>query len=492
MDKKPATTLIIFGSTGNLVQKKLIPSLYHLLKDGFLPDDFNIVCVARDYDATIDSIVEKAEISLLRQSSDINDTILGNLKAKMKLFFMDSTNGDDYVRLRNMLDGLDAEKGLKHNRLYYLAIPPDIFPVVVECLGRAGLNNETDNVSRRILVEKPFGTNLETARRLVSHISQYFNEQQVYRIDHYLAKETAQNILAFRFNNPLIEDLWGRQFIDHIQITSAETIDIEGRANFYDNMGALRDLVQSHLLQLLALTMMEVPYPLDSANIHAEKLALLNAIKPIKPKYIDDVAVRGQYAGYKQEALNDNSTTETYAALHFEVANSRWGGIPVLVRTGKALAEKMTEISVVFKDRTRRNIAANILTIRIQPNEGISIRLQAKKPGFKEELQNVNMDFCYQTSFNGSQPDAYERVLVDAIVGDQSLFATSEEVLRCWEILEPVLQNWQASSDNLFVYEKGTWGPKEANELANNYGCEWLFSSSHSCAIHTAKPSLEN
>lgn len=484
METKPPSVLVIFGSTGNLVQKKLIPSLYHLLKDGFLPEEFTIYCVARDYDATIDSIVEKAEIALLRQSTNVDDNTLELLKSHMRLIFMDSTNKEDYVRLRDKLDELDAEKNIKHNRLYYLAIPPAIFQDVIECLGSANLNDESAGVARRILVEKPFGTNLQSARELVEHIGHYFNENQVYRIDHYLAKETAQNILAFRYNNPIIEDLWGRQFIDHIQITAAETIDIEGRANFYDNMGAMRDLVQSHLLQLLALTMMEVPSPMDSVSIHAEKLALLDSIKPIKPSHVDEVAVRGQYAGYKEEAQNPESNIETFAALHFEVTNSRWGGVPVLVRTGKALADKMTEISVVFKDRTRRNVTANVLTIRIQPNEGISIGLMAKKPGFVDELQNVDMDFCYETSFDGIQPDAYERVLVDAIVGDQSLFATSEEVLRCWEIIEPVLSAWQRDGESLHIYEKGTWGPEAAAELAKSHDCEWLSNSSHVCAVH--------
>ena len=484
MDTKPPSVFVIFGSTGNLAQKKLIPSLYHLFKNGFLPDEFTIYCVARDYDATIDSIVEKAEITLLRQSSNVDDASLEGLKSHMRLIFMDSTNKQDYGRLREKLDELDAEKNLKHNRLYYLAIPPSIFATVIECLGSANLNDETAGAHRRILIEKPFGTNLQSARDLVKHISQYFNEKQVYRIDHYLAKETAQNILTFRFSNPIIEDLWGRKFIDHIQITAAETIDIEGRANFYDNMGAMRDLVQSHLLQLLALTMMEVPYPINSHNIHAEKLALLNAIKQINPKQVNQVATRGQYIGYKQEVNDESSHTETYAALHFEVDNERWAGVPVLVRTGKALADKSTEINVVFKDRTHRGIAANILTIRIQPDEGINIGLKAKKPGFNDELQNVNMDFCYETSFAGEQPDAYERVLVDAMAGDRSLFATSDEVLRCWEIIEPVLNAWQKDGHSLQQYAKGSWGPESATELAHRYNCEWLSTAAHVCAVH--------
>ncbi|MFO0882504.1 MAG: glucose-6-phosphate dehydrogenase [Candidatus Saccharimonadales bacterium] len=477
MDANKPTTIVIFGATGNLAQKKLIPALYHLFKGDLLPQECTIVCIARDPNANLELIVEKAEIALLHQEHDADEQVLDALKSRMRLHIMDSTNQDDFHHLREVLDGIDTEKGVAHNRLFYLAIPPAIFQTVISCLGNAGLNNEDNGRASRILVEKPFGTDLESAKQLVDHINLFFGEHQVYRIDHYLAKETAQNLLAFRYNNPLIEDLWGRQFIDHIQITAAETIDIEGRANFYEGMGAMRDLVQSHLLQLMALTMMEVPYPLNAENIHTEKQALLDAIRPIKPNHIDEVAVRGQYNGYRDEVQNQNSTVETYAALHLEVSNSRWGGVPVLVRTGKALAEKMTEITVVFRDRSRRKVEPNLLTIRIQPNEGIGIKLQAKRPGFTDDLQPVDMEFRYQTAFKDVQPDAYERVLMDAIDGDQSLFATSSEVLRCWEILQPVLESWQIHGDDLKHYDKGTWGPDAADELAKSYGCQWLSNS---------------
>lgn len=477
---KPPTVLVIFGATGNLAQKKLLPALYNLLKEGYLPEDFTIVCAIRNETVSVDSIVEKVEVALLRQGRDANEALLKQLKDRVKLLVIDSTNLDDYQKLRELLDAIDAEKNIQHVRLYYLAIPPDIFPTVIEYLGKSGLNDEQQGAPRRILVEKPFGTNLQTARELVALMGHYFTENQVYRIDHYLAKETAQNILTFRFHNPLVEALWSNNCINHIQITTAETIDIEGRAAFYEKMGALRDLVQSHLLQLMALTMMEVPYPMDAITTHTEKLVLLNAIKPIDPTQ----AVRGQYMGYKQEVGNEQSTTETFAALQLEVSTERWGNVPVLLRTGKALAGKMTEITVVFGDRTNRGVASNLLSIRIQPNEGISIGLQAKKPGFTDELQNVNMDFCYETSFDGVQPDAYERVLSDAIAGDQTLFATSAEVLKCWEILEPVLNFWQQNGDNLESYEKGTWGPDAATKLAHENGCEWLSNNSHICEFH--------
>ena len=482
--ESPPTALVIFGSTGNLAQKKLLPALYHLLKGQYLPKDFNIIFIARDKTATIETILDKAKSELVSQEHDIDEAVISQLKELTSLIHMDSTNLDDYLILEEKLNSIDKAKNVLHNRLYYLAIPPDIFPAVIECLGNAGLNSENEQTARRILIEKPFGTDLETAKQLIGHIDKFFKESQVYRIDHYLAKETAQNILTFRFNNPLIEGLWDRQFIDHIQITASETIDIEGRSNFYEGMGALRDLVQSHLLQLMALTMMEVPELQDSTNIHTEKLILLNSIKPIKPNHVEESVVRGQYSGYRHEVANDLSKTETYVALHLEVANSRWGGVPVLVRTGKALADKMTEITVVFKDRSRRSLPANLLTIRIQPNEGISMALQAKKPGFGDELQEVDMDFCYQTAFEGIQPDAYEHVLMDAIIGDQSLFATSAEVLRCWEILQPILTAWQKDEDQPNLYEKGSWGPDVADEFADIYGCRWLSNQSHVCLVH--------
>jgi glucose-6-phosphate 1-dehydrogenase len=470
----PPTVLTIFGVTGNLAQIKLIPALYHLMKANMLPEKFTVVGVFRETSMDPDHLMQLIEINLLRKHQDADPAILQRLRDIFHPIVMDSTNKADYDRLRQLLDQLDNDHGLQYQRLFYLAIPPDIFPTVINCLHDSGLNDESAGQARRILVEKPFGTNLETARSLVDTIKTSFDEHQIYRIDHYLAKENAQNILTFRFNNPIMEDIWGRQFIDHIQITASETIGIESRSNFYEGMGALRDFVQSHLLQLMTLIMMESPTALTSEAIHAEKIALLNSVEPIKQNHVEEQAVRGQYQGYRDEAGNPNSNIETYAALSLEVANSRWGGVPILIRTGKALAEQQTGIKIIFKDRSRRNVPPNVLTIRIQPNEGISFRLTAKKPGFSDVLQPVDMDFNYKDSFDSDSPDAYERVIVDAIAGDQSLFASSEEVLRCWEILEPVLEYWQYNTSQPTVYEKGGWGPPEADALAQSFGSNWL------------------
>ena len=463
----PPSVLVIFGITGNLSQRKLLPALYQLLKYNRLPPRFTVVGVFREGNDTLETIMQQTEIYLLRAKKECDPAILARLKALIRPIIMDSTKHEDFSRLREMLESIDHEFSVAHQRLFYLAIPPDIFKDVISCLGDAGLNQETD-AARRIFVEKPFGLDLASAKDLVIHISQNFAEQQIYRIDHYLAKETAQNILAFRFNNPLIEDIWGRQFIDHIQITASETIDIEGRGSFYEGMGALRDLVQSHMLQLMALTMMEIPVNLNSESIHAEKLTLLQSVSAIGQNHVDEYAIRGQYDGYRSEVKNERSNVETFAALKLEVSNSRWGGVPILLRTGKALAHKTTEIHIVFKDRSRRSVPSNIISIRLQPNEGIGMLLTAKKPGFTEELQPVHMNFNYADSFTGDQPDAYERVLVDAIAGDQSLFATSAEVIQSWEILEPIIEAWRYQPSQPTVYAKGSAGPQGALQLARS------------------------
>lgn len=470
----PPTVLTIFGMSGNLAEIKLLPALYHLLAQGMLPDEFAVMGIFRPTSKDLDHVMQQVEINLLRNHLDVDPHILGQLRELIHPVILDSTNQAEYHVLRDALNDLDHTKGVKHSRLFYLAIPPNIFSQIMRCLQGAGLHQETPESTSRILVEKPFGTDLASATELVNTMTSIFKEEQIYRIDHYLAKENAQNILTFRFGNPLIENMWGRHAIDHIQITAAETIGIDSRSNFYEGMGALRDFVQSHLMQLTALVMMERPESMTSAGIHAEKLALLQAVQPIQDAHVDERAVRGQYAEYRQEVNNPDSTTETYAAVALEVSNSRWGGVPVILRTGKAMDTQRTEIKVVFKDRSNRHVPPNVLTIRIQPDEGITIALTAKKPGFSDELQPVNMRFSYQESFDKNAPDAYERVLVDAIAGDQSLFASSQEVLRCWEILEPVIQNWNQHPAQPTVYLQGSSGPAEADALAQRFGSEWL------------------
>ncbi|HVQ44842.1 MAG TPA: glucose-6-phosphate dehydrogenase [Candidatus Saccharimonadia bacterium] len=465
--------LVIFGVTGNLAQHMLLPALYHLESQQLLPEEFYIVGIFRRV-PDVDAILHEATAQLEQNGETIDPAVTSRLKSRLHTIKMDSTNPSDFSRLAELLHGLDDAAGTKLNHLFYLAIPPDIFETVIDNLATGGLNHDDADRSSRLLIEKPFGYDLASAEALIDAMSAHFDEHQIFRIDHYLAKETAQNILTFRFSNPLIQGIWSREFIDHIQITATEKIGIQGRVAFYEKMGALRDFVQSHLMQLMALVMMEYPEDLTSEAIHAEKLKVLESIETITPHSVPDVAVRGQYAGYRDEVGDPGSTTETYAALKLEVANSRWGGVPILLRTGKSLARKTTEIVVVFKDRTRKASPDNLLVIRIQPDEGISLKLLAKKPGFDDQLQPVQMDFSYSGVFDGHQPDAYQRVLIDALRGDHSLFATNDEVLVSWRILQPVLDAWSHTAEPPQSYARGSRGPADAQRLAANYGSQWI------------------
>lgn len=467
------SALVIFGVTGNLSQHMLIPALYHLEQENLLPAGFVIVGIFRR-DVAVEELLKEAMAQLTNSGKEVNQSVVERLKNRITSVHMDSTDPDHYKRLTDALAKLDEDASAKLNHLFYLAVPPNIFKSVIGNLAAAGLNTENTGANR-ILIEKPFGDDLGSAQELVKFIGEHFSEEQIFRIDHFLAKETAQNILTFRLNNPLIEAIWNRQFIDHLQITVAEQIDIQGRAAFYEGMGALRDMVQSHILQLMALVMMEYPDDMTAESIHAEKLTLLESIRRIDPEEIGDISVRGQYDGYQNEVDNPESLVETFASLKLEVDNDRWRGVPVLIQTGKAMAAKSTEIMVVFRDRSHRKLSDNVLKIRLQPNEGISLELLAKKPGFANDLQPVHMDFSYSSAFNGHAPDAYQRVLIDALRGDRSLFASSDEVLACWQLLQPILDAWKSpDSPALQPYAKGSWGPTGAAELAKKAGTKWL------------------
>ena len=416
--------------------------------------------------------MQQTELQLLSERKTCDPDILGQLRRHIRPLQMDSTRASDYERLRDELAAVAREQRQALNHLFYLAIPPDIFLNVIDNLASVGLNRNYDTHTNRILVEKPFGNDLASAQQLIDHLSSRFDERQIFRIDHYLAKEMAQNILAFRFDNPLIEGVWSREFIDHIQITMAEDIGIQGRVHFYESMGALRDIVQNHLMQILTLVTMEYPVGMSTSAIHREKLRLLNSIERISPAHIDEVAVRGQYDTYAEEVARPETANETYVALRLSIANTRWGGVPILLRTGKALATGVTEICLVFKDRLHRVEKDNILIMTISPNEGISLNLMAKRPGFSKRLQTVDMNFYYSDSFHGAQPDPYQRVLMDAMRGDQSLFASSEEILASWTLLQPVVDAWRAGGKPV-IYESGSWGPAKADALARDYGFAW-------------------
>lgn len=478
--------LVIFGITGDLAHRKLLPALYHLAKDKLLPEGFRIIGVTRS-GTTVPALLDDINKKICDEDGSCDDDTLRLLGESMQIVTMNIAKKEEYAKLKDALAEHEAQIGMCTNRLFYLAVPSQTFASISELLSEAGLAEGCAHHigESRLLIEKPFGYDLASAKDLVKTLNRHFTEQQIYRVDHYLAKETAQNILTFRFNNPMFKAVWREENISSIMITAAESIDIEGRVAFYEQTGALRDIIQSHLLQLLALVTMEQPKSMQAEDIHASKLALLKAIKPIAPNAVATHAVRGQYKGYLEAVNNHTSNSETYAALRLTIDTPRWKNVPILVRTGKALAEKVTEITLVFKDKSSSDEHQNTLTLRIQPNEGISVELQAKKPGFDAESETVQMDFCYARSGQPIHPDAYERVLVDALRGDKTLFATSDEVIASWEVVAHVVHAWAMSADGIELYEKGSWGPAGGEALAEKAGTTWVSARLRICQVHS-------
>jgi glucose-6-phosphate 1-dehydrogenase len=481
--KLSPAALVIFGITGDLAHRKLLPALYHLAEDDLLPDGFEIIGVTRS-GTTVEALLDDIRARVKESNEECSEEVLKRFGESIRIVTMDLSKADEYAKLKKALDDHEERLGVCTNRLFYLAVPSQTFGSIAEMLAAGGLTTGCAHKvgESRLLIEKPFGYDLASAKELIDSLGKQFSEQQIYRVDHYLAKETAQNILTFRFNNPLFKAVWDSDTISSVMITAAESIGIEGRVAFYEQTGALRDIIQSHLLQLLSLVTMEQPARMDSESIHEKKLELLRAIVPIAPDKVASQAVRGQYEGYLQEVNNHSSNTETYAALRLEIDTPRWRTVPVLLRTGKAMAEKVTEITLTFREDGNEH--ENTLTLRIQPNEGISIQLQAKKPGFDSESETVQMDFCYPQSGDGIHPDAYERVLVDALRGDKTLFATSDEVLAAWEAVEHVIHAWSMSADGIETYPQGSWGPKAAEAMAKDAGTEWISKHLHICQVH--------
>lgn len=481
MEKLDSTVLVIFGITGDLSRRKLLPALLHLAEAGMLPEEFHVVGISRK-GTTISDI-----IGFIRQGTALESSVPEDLYSRMRsmITMVDMNMGEaaEYERLADELDRLDKAAGRPLHRMVYLAIPATLFDTVTARLAEPDINVRRDGASAcHLLIEKPFGFNLKSAEELISHLAERFDESQIYRIDHYLAKETAQNILAFRFENPLFSHTWNRDHISHIMITAIESIGIEGRAAFYESMGAMRDLVQSHLLQLLALVTMNQPDSMRSESIHREKERILRHILPPAAERMEHDAIRGQYNTYRTETGNPQSMTETYAAVRLSIDTDEWRDVPVFIRTGKALREKITEITLVFSN-TAEPGKRNYLTIRIQPNEGIVIDLHIKKPGFDHAMEQVQLDFCYTDKLGLGHPDAYERVLVDAMRGDRTLFASSEEVLSCWRISEPILAAWARPGFPLHRYENNTWGPEAADAMIAEAGVEWLSDTHTVCSI---------
>lgn len=453
------TIFVIFGITGNLAQRRLLPALYHLIKDDLLHKDAEIIGISRR-SITADDIINEVELCVLESDKTCDPVALGAFKQRLRTFQLDPVNGADYDRLHQELNAIEASHGVCMNRLFYLSIPPQVYEPVIDNLGTHNLDKGCPhgNGQTRLLVEKPFGYDLASATELIAHTKRYFTEDQVYRIDHYLAKETAQNILVFRKHNPIFAAQWNNQHVAAINLFFHEQIGIAGRGEFYDNVGALRDVVQNHLLQLLALTTMELPTSLrESETMHRAKQQLLAAIPAVDVNKTP--VVRGQYRGYQEEVKNVGSTTETYVKLQLSIDNKRWRGVPVTVSAGKSLKAKQVAVTVVFAEPGSTH-STNTLTFRIQPNEGIDVELGVKRPGFEDKIETVRMDFSYHGVFaEPEHPDAYERVLVDAMKGDHTLFATSREVLEAWRILQPVLESWELNTSNLLLYEPNSNGP---------------------------------
>lgn len=461
LELQPAA-IVIFGITGDLSTRKLLPSLYELEKNGLLHPKTRILGVTRRQ-GSVANILKQAKNSVHAKGERVSSKAIKTLGKKVELYQMNAAEGSGYPDLKNYLDQIEGEVGLCMSRIFYLAVPPQVSAPIITHLGEQRLNRgcEIHKAPARLLLEKPFGFDVKTAEELIATTTKHFKEEQIFRIDHYLAKETVQNIVTFRFRNPIFEDIWDNRHIKRIEIVADEKLDIEGRANFYEQTGALRDLIQSHLLHVMSVVMMDRPRDImNSDDIHKSRLELLESIEPVPADRLASRTVRGQYQGYKKEADNADSRVETFAALKLYSLAEKWRDVPILIRTGKALSAKRTCITICFKPEAGDHDHTNQLRFFIQPDESITIELWVKKPGFKHILQTASMSFSYRQTFDeNGHPDAYERVLVDAIRGDHTLFATSDEVMAAWHILEPVIQAWAASNKDMKTYVKGSNGP---------------------------------
>ncbi|MEX2577514.1 MAG: glucose-6-phosphate dehydrogenase [Verrucomicrobiales bacterium] len=487
--------LVIFGATGDLTHRKLIPALYNLAADGDLPAGLDVVGFARrdKSDEEFRGGLEKLNKEVSRQGHD--DDLWAQFSQSVFYHQSDFNDPDGYVSLKKRLDEMERD-GASPNRLFYLASAPEFFDDILEQVRASGLNR-SENGWCRAVVEKPFGTDLATAQHLNQVVNDTFPEKDTYRIDHYLGKETAQNIMVLRFANQLFEVLWNNRFIDHVQITCAEHLGMEGgRGGYYDKSGAVRDMVQNHLLQLLSLIAMEPPADLSAEGIRDEKVKVLKSLRRFKSaEEVGENVVRAQYTagtvngeevvGYRREdRVNPGSMTEAFVALKIMIDNWRWAGVPFYMRMGKRLPKKGTEISIHYKEAPNvlfnagpgaEAMPGNVLVIRIQPNEGISLGMRSKRPGPAATLQPVKMDFRYQTSFGKSSPEAYERLLLDAMAGDATLFARKDEVETAWGYVDRIEDAWHQSTNppRMAEYPAGSWGPKEADELLERDGHEW-------------------
>ncbi len=485
----PPNILVIFGATGDLTHRKLMPSLFDLLCDKKLPQNFAIVGFARREKSHDDFRSEMREaVNQFARNKASGNPRWDEFARGLFYHRSEFDDPDGYAQLAQLLDRLHRERGTQSNCLFYLATAPEYYTVILNHLGATSIC-QTDAGWRRVIIEKPFGSDLASAMDLNRQVLSVFKESQVYRIDHYLGKETVQNILAFRFGNTIFEPLWNRNYIDHVQITAAESVGIEGRGGYFETAGTLRDMVQSHMLQLVALTAMEPPVSFDASAVHDEKVKVLRAIRLMTRDDVRADAIRGQYGpgngmvGYREEPrVAPDSTTETYVALRLRIDNWRWAGVPFFLRTGKRMPRRVTEIMIQFKQvphplfaqEASQNIEPNVLAVRIQPDEGMHLKFAAKQPGQTTQLRDVKMDFYYKEAFGMAPGEAYETLLIDAMRGDSTLFNRRDEVESAWALMMPILNSWAESPPPPFPnYAAGSWGPAAADELIARYNRHW-------------------
>ena len=472
------TSIIIFGASGDLTQRKLIPSLLNLSIKGRMPKKFNIV----GFGGTAFSD-DEFRAHLLNGAKEFAEFKFSDAEWAAfapNLHYVQGKYAEaaDFQRLNESLKGLENGDA---NRLYYMALPPSLFPVIIDNLDATGQLHENGGW-RRVVLEKPFGTDLASAVKLNQQVHKALNENQIYRIDHYLGKETVQNILFTRFANTIFEPIWNRNYIDHVQITVAEKVGLEHRAGFYDGVGVLRDMFQNHLMQLLTLVATETPASFSAAHLRNEKVKVLGAIKPMTPEEVAVNTVRAQYKGYREEPeVKPNSATPTYAALRLFINNWRWKGVPFYLRSGKHLAEKQSQIIIQFKEPPlsmfpMQTMKPNLLVLSLQPDEGVHLRFEAKAPDTVSEARSVDMEFHYAEAFGKTAiPEAYERLLLDALQGDASLFTRADEVETAWSLIDPILQTWeQHQTPSLGTYKPDSWGPLEGYDLLARDGRRWL------------------
>ena len=478
MDNGLPTSIVIFGASGDLTQRKLVPSLFNLYRKGRLPKQFRIVGYGNTAfsDDQFRAHLKEGmkEFASFKYKSDEWGTFSSNLVYQQGRY----TDLADFKKLGNLLKNWEISSG---NRIYYMATPPGVFPNIIDLLGLTDQLTEY-NGWRRVVIEKPFGTDLESARSLNEQIHKTLNERQIYRIDHYLGKETVQNILMTRFANTIFEPLWNRNYIDHVEITVTEQVGVEHRGRFYDQVGVLRDMFQNHLLQLTSLVAMEPPASFDATALRNEKVKVLSSIRPMKEDEVLKWTVGGQYKGYREEeGVDPKSTTLTHAAIRLQIDNWRWQGVPFYLRSGKRLKEKLSKITIEFKKpphllfpSTDGDLTANMLVLYLQPHEGLHWRFEAKVPDTVAKLRSVDMEFHYEEAFGKTAlPDAYERLLLDTITGDAALFTRADEVETAWGLIDPITEAWEAQKRPLAFYEPGSWGPSEADELLAQEGRKW-------------------